>query len=85
MTEEITEIPEQGWTEDDIGKLVRLKMAHGTVIEDTIIFLDINGVQYIGPANEIGGLVARQDYSNAAIQFYEEWKASMKSAMEDLE
>jgi hypothetical protein len=85
MSEEITEIPEEGWAEEDIGKTVRLKMPHGTVIDDTIVFLEINGLQYIGPATEVGMLLARRDYSDAAIQFYEMWKESMREAMEDLE
>jgi len=82
---EITEIPEEGWNEADIGKEIKLKMPHGTVIDDTVIFLEIAGRQYIGPATEVGMLLARRDYSDSAIEFYEEWLAAMNASMEGMD
>ena len=46
-----TKIPEDGWTDEDIGREVILKMPHGTLVKDNIVFINApDGSRYIGPA-----------------------------------
>ncbi len=58
-----TPIPEDGWTDTDIGREVILKMPHGTLVQDRIVFINSpDGTQLIGPATELGALSARMSY-----------------------
>jgi len=58
-----TPIPEDGWTDADIGREVVLKMPHGTLVQDRIVFINSpDGTQLIGPATELGALAARMSY-----------------------
>lgn len=62
-TNKPTPIPENGWTDEDINRTVFLKMPHGTLVEDRIVFINTHdGGQYIGPATELGALAARMSF-----------------------
>ena len=54
-----TPIPEGGWKDEDIGREVIVMLPQGTLIPDMIIAIPHEGMQLIGPANEIGMIVAR--------------------------
>ena len=53
----ITAIPHSGWQDEHIGQEVTLMMPHGTI--DVIISIPNENRFLIGPATEIGMLVAR--------------------------
>lgn len=73
-----TPIPEEGWTDEDIGRTVFLKMPHGTIVEDRIVFINSpDGTQLIGPATELGALAARMSYVIPILQAHDEWLMSM--------
>ena len=73
-----TPIPEDGWTDEDIGRTVFLKMPHGTIVEDRIVFINSpDGTQLIGPATELGALAARMSYVIPILQAHDEWLMSM--------
>jgi hypothetical protein len=73
-----TPIPEDGWTEADIGREVILKMPHGTLVEDRIVFINVpHGTQYIGPATELGMMTARMSYVIPILQATDEWLMNM--------
>ena len=73
-----TPIPEDGWTDADIGRTVFLKMPHGTIVEDRIVFINSpDGTQLIGPATELGALTARMSYVIPILQAHDEWLMSM--------
>jgi len=55
----ITAIPHNGWQDEDIGREVTLMMPHGTIFADIIISIPHENRFLIGPATEIGMLVAR--------------------------
>jgi len=71
MTEKtsLTKIPINGWTEEHIGQEVRLMLPQGTVINDTITSMELPLMQQalIGPANELGMILARQDFWQRAL------------------
>ena len=76
--QELTEIPEGGWTEEHEGLKVRLMMPLGTIIEDQIIGLPIGGSGAIfGPSQELGMILARADYAAQAIAAYHEWQNAL--------
>ena len=81
----LTPIPEGGWTPEHLGNTVILKMEYGTVVEDRIIRMELNGHVFVGPSLEIGMLLARQDYIGSAIEVYENWQKALRDSMEDLE
>ena len=67
-----TPIPKDGWTEDDIGKDVVIKMPHGTLVQDKIVFINsLDGTQLIGPATELGALAARMTYVIPILQAHD--------------
>ena len=73
-----TPIPEDGWTDEDIGRTVFLKMPHGTIVEDRIVFINSpDGTHLIGPATELGALAARMSYVIPILQAHDEWLMSM--------
>ena len=73
-----TPIPAYGWTDKDIGRTVFLKMPHGTIVEDRIVFINSpDGTQLIGPATELGALAARMSYVIPILQAHDEWLMSM--------
>lgn len=73
-----TPIPEDGWTDADIGREVILKMPHGTLVVDRIVFINSpDGFQLIGPATELGALGARMSYVIPILQAHDEWLMSM--------
>ena len=73
-----TKIPEDGWTEADIGREVILKMPQGTLVQDRIVFINSpDGTQLIGPATELGALAARMSYVIPILQAHDEWLMSM--------
>jgi len=73
-----TPIPEDGWTDEDIGREVILKMPHGTLVKDNIVFINApDGSQYIGPATELGALAARMSYVIPILQAHDEYIMSM--------
>jgi len=57
----ITDIPYYGWQDEHIGQEVTLRMPHGTVFTDMIISIPHENRFLIGPATEIGMLVARMN------------------------
>jgi len=73
-----TPIPEDGWTDADIGREVVLKMPHGTLVQDRIVFINTHdGGQYIGPATELGALAARMSYVIPILQAHDAYIMSM--------
>lgn len=81
-----TEIPEGGWTEEHDGDLVALTMPLGTVIEDQIISMPIEGGKMLyGPSQEIGMILARASYAMAAQQAAHEYQANLEKQAEDWE
>lgn len=68
-TTPLTKIPINGWTEEHIGQEVRLMLPQGTVINDTITSMELPLMQQalIGPANELGMILARQDFWQRAL------------------
>jgi hypothetical protein len=69
-----TPIPKDGWTEADIGREVILKMPHGTLVQDRIVFLNyLGGDQLIGPATELGMLTARRSFIIPILQEHDKW------------
>ena len=93
MTEEetqnengLTEIPEEGWNETHDGLKVRLKMPMGTIIEDEIIGLPLEGGKMLyGPSQEMGMILARAEYAMAAQVAAAEWAAKIEKMAEDFE
>jgi len=67
--EALTQIPINGWTEEHIGQEVRLLLPQGTIITDTITSMELPLMQQalIGPANELGMILARQDFWQRAL------------------
>ena len=57
----ITAIPHSGWQDEHIGQEVTLMMPHGTIFRDVIISIPHENRFLIGPATEIGMLVARMN------------------------
>ena len=81
-----TEVPEGGWTEEHDGDLVKLTMPLGTVIEDQIISMPIEGGSMLyGPSQEIGMILARASYAMAAQQAAYEYQANLEKQAEDWE
>ena len=79
-----TPIPEDGWTDTDIGREVVLKMPHGTLVEDRIVFINTHdGGQYIGPATELGMLAARMSFVIPILQQHDQWLMSIDDDTED--
>jgi len=73
-----TPIPEDGWTDADIGREVVLKMPHGTLVQDRIVFINSpDGTQLIGPATELGALAARMSYVIPILQAHDAYIMSM--------
>ena len=73
-----TPIPQNGWTDEDIGREVILKMPHGTLVHDRIVFLNSpDGSQLIGPATELGALAARMSYVIPILHAHDEYIMSM--------
>jgi hypothetical protein len=73
-----TPIPEDGWTEADIGREVVLKMPHGTLVQDRIVFITyLDGDQLIGPATELGALAARKSFIIPVLLEHDKWLMSM--------
>jgi hypothetical protein len=72
-----TPIPEDGWTDEDIGREVILKMPHGTLVEDRIVFINTHGGQLIGPATELGALAARMSYVIPILHAHDEHLMNM--------
>ena len=73
-----TPIPAWGWTDADIGREVVLKMPHGTLVDDRIVFINSpDGTQLIGPATELGALAARMSYVIPILQAHDEWLTRM--------
>ena len=82
----LTEIPEDGWNESHDGLQVRLMMPLGTIIEDEIIGLPVEGGQMIyGPSQEIGMILARAAYAMQAQEAARAWTISTQKQMEDWE
>ena len=82
----ITEIPEGGWTEEHDGVRVRLQMPMGTMIEDEILGLPLEGGKMLyGPSQELGMILARAEYAMAAQFAAAEWAAKLEKAAEELE
>ena len=93
MTEEetqnenaLTEFPEEGWNETHDGQKVRLRMPMGTIIEDEIIGLPLEGGKMLyGPSQELGMILARAEYAMAAQIAAAEWAAKIEKMAEDFE
>ena len=91
MTEEqaqeektLTEIPEDGWEDIHDGQKVRLKMPMGTIIEDEIIGLPLEGGKMLyGPSQELGMILARAEYAMAAQFAAAEWAAKLEKMADE--
>ena len=74
-----TPIPREGWTEADIGREVVIKMPHGTLMPDVIVFINIPaGETIIGPSLELGAIAARSQFSVPLIQENDAYIMSME-------
>ena len=84
---EITEIPQQGWGEGDIGKKVRIRMSMGTIVEDIIVrvTLPFGSQDYIGPSQEVGMVIARVAMFEQHLQAELLMREAINRSMEDLE
>lgn len=79
-------IPEGGWTEKHDGDFVRLQLPLGTVIKDEIISIPIQGGEMIyGPSSEIGGVMARAQFSIQAQMAAAEYASNIEKQTEDWE
>ena len=79
-----TPIPKDGWTEEDIGKDVIIKMPHGTLVHDKIVFINnYDGTQLIGPATELGGITARVAWVIPIIEAHDAMLMSMDDDTDD--
>lgn len=73
-----TPIPREGWTEADIGREVVIKMPHGTLMPDVIVFINISaGKTIIGPSLELGMIGARSQYAVPLVQANDAYIMSM--------
>ncbi len=73
-----TSIPREGWTEADIGRQVVIKMPHGTLMPDVIVFINIpEGDTIIGPSLELGMIGARMQYAVPLVQANDAYIMSM--------
>lgn len=67
-----TPIPRKGWTDADIGRKVVIKMPHGTLMPDTIVFINTpEGETIIGPSLELGMIGARSQYAIPLLQAHD--------------
>lgn len=84
-----TPIPEGGWNETHIGNEIVLKLPHGTLVEDRIVFLNVflnvnvGAQQIIGPATELGMLAARMSFVTPLLQQHDRWVMSIDDETED--
>ena len=77
---EPTQIPENGWQPEDIGREIWLMLPHGTIAPDTIMVVsDGQGNYIIGPTSEIGGFMARTGHTNSVIAEQEAWVEARRS------
>ena len=61
----LTPIPEDGWTQADIGRHVYIRGDHGVIIPDIVICSTLpHGKTVIGPGHTVGGILARMDHVN---------------------
>ena len=79
---ELTEIPEGGWTDEHEGMEVRLMMPMGTIIDDNIISLPIEGGVLFGPSQELGMILARADSALRAQMAHAAWVQQMAATTE---
>ena len=67
-----TPIPREGWTDTDIGRKVVMKMPHGTLMPDVIVFINTpEGDAIIGPSLELGMIAARLDFAVPLVQAHD--------------